>query len=253
MIDQIFKDTKKRDKKWCQKISIAKMGHKHSQKTIEKIKKKALKRNKNPDFIKKISDAHKGYKMPIEQKEKISQALKKIPFTNKKKKQLEEARKKRKFDLDTRVKMSKASKKKWKNKEYREHMLKNNKGLFRKGTVQPYTYINRVVPNKLEEKVLTIVPSCVKYVGNGKLWISVINGNKNPDFVVRPFSETKKIIEVFGDYWHKKKEEKSIIETYQQVGIKCMIVWEHEIHENIRDVQEKINCFTDYKQGGNSC
>jgi len=93
------------------------------------------------------------------QKNKISQSLKKVPFTNKRKKQLNDARKKRKFDLDTRIKMSDSSKKKWENKEYRKHMLENNKGLFIKND-KPWnkgkkmTYINGMLGKKHTEKTI---------------------------------------------------------------------------------------------------
>jgi len=231
------------------KISESNMGRVVSEETRKKVSRGNKKRWQDPEFHQAMSDKHKGKTVPKEVREKMSESHKKRIFGEERKEQLDNARKRRKFDLDTRIRMSKSGKAKWRKKSYREFTLENNRGLFRKDMVQPYTYISRVAPNKLEERVLAIVPNCVKYVGNGKLWISVANGNKNPDFVVHPLSKTKKVIEVFGDYWHKKKEEKSVIEAYQQVGIECMVIWEHDVHENIREVQEKVNHFTGYKQG----
>jgi hypothetical protein len=60
---------------WGEKISIAKIGHEVKDETKEKIRKSALKRCTNPDYIKKLSKSHTGYKMPIEQRLNIGKAL----------------------------------------------------------------------------------------------------------------------------------------------------------------------------------
>lgn len=65
---------------------------------------------------------------------------------------------------------------------------------------------NNLKPNK-KEKLLTkllnkILPNEYKYVGSGK----IIIGSFIPDFI--NINGQKKIIEFFGDYWHKNTQEK---------------------------------------------
>lgn len=54
-----------------------------------------------------------------------------------------------------------------------------------------------------------------------------INKNRwrNPDFV---FPAHKKIIEVFGRYWHPPEHEPLAIEQYKSIGWDCLVVWEDE-------------------------
>lgn len=61
----------------------------------------------------------------------------------------------------------------------------------------------------------------------------------NPDFINVNYQ--KKIIEFYGDYWHKntKKRDKQRIETYKNFGYKTLIVWEHELDNKDR-LKEKI-------------
>jgi G:T-mismatch repair DNA endonuclease (very short patch repair protein) len=77
-----------------------------------------------------------------------------------------------------------------------------------------------------------------KYTGNRKFWLDLNGKLKNPDFV---FIEDKKIIEVFGRYWHKNEEEKILIKQYQQIDWDCLVIWEDQIDLGITD---KIMQFT---------
>jgi len=75
-------------------------------------------------------------------------------------------------------------------------------------------------------------------VGDGSF---VINGF-NPDFV--NINGQKKIIELFGDYWHRNTQikDKKRIKTYNKYGYKVLIVWEHEL-ENINKLKIKLQKF----------
>ena len=61
----------------------------------------------------------------------------------------------------------------------------------------------------------------------------------------------KGIIEIFGDYWHSQKftgvsneqHELDIINFYQHFYKPCLILWEHEIKNNIDFIRNKINNF----------
>lgn len=78
-------------------------------------------------------------------------------------------------------------------------------------------------PNKLEQKVLKMLePYGWEFVGDGQVWIV----GKNPDFIHR---ESKRLIEVFGDYWHKLEEVQERIDHFAKYGWQCEVVWESEI------------------------
>lgn len=96
-------------------------------------------------------------------------------------------------------------------------------------------------PNKLEQKLINIIRERaypLEYVGNGKI---IIEGFC-PDFMDN--NGSKRIIEVFGEYWHKNSGEKDRrrIETFSKYGYKTLIVWEHEL-EDIELVSDKIEKF----------
>jgi len=116
--------------------------------------------------------------------------------------------------------ISKRLKKLWKTKKYRMQIL------------------HTVSPNKKEILLYTILKqlSKNKYRLNIK-GIYSING-KIPDFIA---IKQKKIIELFGDYWHSKEwikkrgckedTEKGRIHYFRKFGYKTLIVWEHELKD----------------------
>jgi very-short-patch-repair endonuclease len=81
-------------------------------------------------------------------------------------------------------------------------------------------------PNKTELKLLKILGSNFKYVGNG----SKIIFGKNPDFINE---KDRIIVELYGDYWHRNETiRKTInrIELFRSAGYKTIVIWEHEIN-----------------------
>jgi len=116
----------------------------------------------------------------------------------------------------------------YKNLEYKMKMLKS---LYK---------TLKIKPNKPEKILLLILSNLFqnqyKYVGNGKI---IIDGF-NPDFIDK---KNKKIIELFGDYWHNIpeaiKRDKGRIACYLKKGYKLLIIWEHEL-ENLKKVTKKI-------------
>lgn len=153
----------------------------------------------------------KGRSLSEEHKNKIRISTKKA-YTNK---NLRDLRKKIAIDL-------------WKNLEYRNKVVKNTlKGLSFK-------------PNKPEKILIHLLKQTnFKYVGNGKC---IIHGF-NPDFVD---IKDKKIIEMFGDYWHNKKDYKKRdrrkLKIYSKLGYKTLIIWEHEL-KNINKIIKKLERF----------
>ena len=95
------------------------------------------------------------------------------------------------------------------------------------------------LPNKPEKVLInllnTILPNEYKYIGNCKLWIE----DFNPDFI--NCNGQKKIIELFGDYWHRNTQErdKNRLETYAKYGYNTLVIWEHEL-KDLHNVRNKI-------------
>ncbi|MDO9334113.1 MAG: hypothetical protein Q7T57_06295 [Dehalococcoidales bacterium] len=89
-------------------------------------------------------------------------------------------------------------------------------------------------PNQVEVRLLSIIektlPGEYQYTGDGSFLINGIC----PDFV--NCNGKKKVIEVFGDYWHSDKKVRSWKETelgrimqYRHFGFDCLILWEKDI------------------------
>jgi very-short-patch-repair endonuclease len=68
----------------------------------------------------------------------------------------------------------------------------------------------------------------------------------NPDFLHKD-KEERKIIEIFGDYWHNleshKKRDEERIKTYKEKGFDVLVVWENQIKNSKSEVIKKINDF----------
>ena len=130
-----------------------------------------------------------------------------------------------------------AAKKRWQNPEYREKQLES---IFR-GSGRKPTRPERQLSNLLDK----VFPDRYKYVGNG----SVILGGKNPDFI--NVNSQKKIIELFGDYWHskectgmsKQKHEQLRVNHFAKYGFDTLVIWECEL-QNESVLIQKIRKFT---------
>ena len=127
----------------------------------------------------------------------------------------------KKCSKKTKVKIRQKALKNWQNSNYKEKQVK----LMFKGM--------KLTPNKPETlltKLLNkILPDEYKYVGNRK----VIIDRFNPDFI--NCNGQKKIIELFGDYWHNlssyKKRDKRRLIAYNKLGYFTLIIWEHELKD----------------------
>lgn len=94
-------------------------------------------------------------------------------------------------------------------------------------------------PNKAEQKLDKLLqdnfPKEWKFVGNGKV---IIDG-KCPDFI--NINGQKKIIELFGEYWHDETEVEPRKEIFANYGYETLIIWCKELKENM--VLDKIKHF----------
>ena len=94
-------------------------------------------------------------------------------------------------------------------------------------------------PTSLEERMMKILdehfPGKYSYTGDGK--DGIIIGTMIPDFVR---NDGKAVIEVFGSFWHHKKDEKERIAAFKKFGYRCLVIWEQEL-ENKAAVIDKIS------------
>lgn len=196
--------------------------------SIQRQSEKLLGRTKeNTEYLKRISEFNKNKKLSEETKLKISTALKG-----------------RKASPQERENNRLSKIKKWQEPGYKERVLP----AMIKGSQQR--------PNKLEKKVISlldeILPEEYKYVGDGSLMIRIADRCVNPDFI--NIKGQKKIIEVFGDYWHKPNPEER--ETLQDLvderrilflrgGYMTWVIWEHEVINEIEEVKRKLIWFNE--------
>lgn len=141
-----------------------------------------------------------------------------------------------------------ASENAWKNKEYRKlitsksiQQWKNND--IRNKNSKAIRLALQITPNKPETQLGKILeelfPNQYKFVGDGK---EIIAGF-NPDYVDK---KRNLIIEVFGTYWHKRKEvierDQRRLNEYSNYGYQTLIVWEHEL-KDLDQVKNKLITF----------
>lgn len=105
-------------------------------------------------------------------------------------------------------------------------------------------------PNKPETYIINLLnflyPNEWKYVGDGE----VVIGGFNPDII--NCNGQKKIIEVYGIFWHgekirghnRKQEENRKVKKYAEFGYKTLIIWENELR-NTRNLVNKITKFAE--------
>lgn len=136
------------------------------------------------------------------------------------------------------------------NPNWKKTMSKKQREMISKKCKENWTdpdYIKRTLtqtsvrPTKPESTLDALTEKDVKYVGNGAFWITLPNGkHKNPDFKI---TGQRKLIEVFGDYWHRGESTKDLINTYKGVGYDCLVFWESEIYNSPQYVRNKIDEF----------
>lgn len=96
-----------------------------------------------------------------------------------------------------------------------------------------------IKPNKKEKflfKLIKINHFPYKFVGDGKF----ILAGKCPDFL--NCNGQKKVIELFGDYWHRNDNPQKRIRLFAKYGFKTLIIWEREL-KNSDNVIQKIKEF----------
>ena len=155
-----------------------------------------------------------------------------------------------------RKKISEGRKRQWKDEEYRKGVTERSKELWKNGTYGSNEYWRKVYkglnkdPNKSELKLQEIINSvCPDEFGyNGGFELGISLDRLIPDFV--NINGKKKVIELFGDYWHS--EEKTGIpikdqiddktKRYKKVGYDSLFIMEKELNDE-ENLKSKIENF----------
>lgn len=190
------------------KISRALMGHPVSEESIQKAKEK-----------------NKGRKQTEESNKKRSDKLTGIPKSEATKEKIRQSHLGKKMPKECNERNSEAKKKNWQDPEYvykqmRSRSVKQNK------------------KEKMLEDILNeFCPGEWEYVGRGECVI----GGKCPDFV--NIKGQKKLIELFGDYWHKGQNPEDRKNIFRKFGYETLVIWEHEL-KDMDFVEFQIKEFT---------
>ena len=106
-------------------------------------------------------------------------------------------------------------------------------------------------PNKIETNFHEHFKDKIKFTGDRQFWIrfdvKYASGDKagkfihkNPDFKVHG---QKKVIELYGDYWHQNDDPLELMINYRNAGYKCLIFWEYDIKNHMEEVIALTNLF----------
>jgi len=130
-----------------------------------------------------------------------------------------------------------------KTKENSELARKSSERM-KKGGALKARKANKSRPNKPEKIIINLIKQHnlnFIYVGDNKKWFKGKTQSFNPDFINE---DENKIIEFFGNYWHKDTQEKDKerLKTHSKYGYKTLVIWEHEL-KNKEQIVNKIKNF----------
>jgi hypothetical protein len=175
----------------------------------------------------KVTKGFKGRHHSEETKRKISESVKKTYMSEEMRKRISEG-----MSEEGRKRLSELLKKRLKKDEF----------------VRRVFQAMHIRPTKLEKRIMEfleqILPNEYVYVGDG----SFILGGRCPDFLNK--NGKKKVIEVFGDYWHRNDNPEERKAIFRKYGFDCLVIWEHELN-NMDSLKQKVLEFNN-KAGSNS-
>ncbi len=235
------------------KISIATKGKKHpNYHRTPEGNKKIIESPNSACFKKGLVPWNTGRVMPLEERQRISETEKAIGHapTDEARKLAAEKIKSTERTLEHRQRLSESLKGHVNSPEARKKMSISHTGVpiskeqheglevSMKRNYQNIDYKNwrirqicngviKAKPTKAEIKlnqyIQELFPNEYKFVGNGDFII----GGKNPDFI--NINGEKKIIEMFGDFWHKGENPQDRIDLFAEYGFGCLVIWESEL------------------------
>lgn len=128
--------------------------------------------------------------------------------------------------LAHRNKLSNVKKEQWNNMSEKERTSRLKK------------WWNNRSPNKMEQQLDCLLKKYFgdryRYVGDGSLFIA----GKNPDFI----GHGKRIIELFGRYWHQSKDEEERHNHFAKYGYRTLIIWDNEM-KDLSSVLKRLESF----------
>ena len=121
---------------------------------------------------------------------------------------------------ETRNLLSTASKRNWRNPEYAKRVMRRRE---------------QTGPEKQFDSFIKEHNLPYRFVGNGAFMIE----NRNPDFV---HLSQPKVIEIYGDYFHKNDDPQDRIDMFKEYGYDCLVFWASEL--NNKELKERVIAFT---------
>lgn len=226
MLKKDYKQTEKYAKKTNQRF----LGHRHSEKTRIKISKNNKGKHSgtfSEEHKRKIKENHVGsLGKHWKQSEKTIKARRE-KMIGKHWKIKDTSNMKKSRTIEHRKNIGKASIKRWQDSIYREKILSN-------------LLKSKDSPNKTERHLNVILqqilPDEYKYVGDGEF----ILAGKYPDFI--NINKKKKLIELYGDYWHRNDDPQNRIDLFKKHGYNTLIIWEKEL-EDLKKMKQRILSF----------
>lgn len=235
LIGHTFNRGKKRTEEQNKRNSERSMGRKQSPEAKQKQIEAQIGRFVSEETRQKIREAHLGMVTPNETKIKQSE-IKRISFKNGFKVwnngltkevdiRIKEAGEKVSRALKGRKnpKHSIIMKNVWKDEEYNQKQKEARNLYPNKSELYLQNIINSIFPNKF------------KYVGDFSMFI----GGKCPDFI-DPINN--KIIELYGDYWHKGQDPNDRINYFKNYGYNTLVIWESEL-KNTDILKHRLEVF----------
>lgn len=198
-----------------EKIAEAQRGHTANPETKQKMAEAHKKRYENPDLRQQISTTLKEFCRDPSVRQRKAKASMGRPQS-----------------ASERAKKAEASKRKWQEPEFISRIVR----AWHRRPTEPELILKGILDRTLPQ-----------FQYNGDLRLGIIIGGLIPDFP--NVNGKKEIIELYGDYWHSSKvigdnwrrSELGRIMTYNSLGWKCLILWEHEIkHLSEDEIVEKI-------------
>jgi len=101
---------------------------------------------------------------------------------------------------------------------------------------------NCICPNRKEKILFAILENLYPGEWEYALNINFMLNGKCPDFV--NVNGQKKIIELFGDYWHRNDNPQDRIDVFTPFGYDTLVIWEHEL-KDLKGLRRKIFNFVE--------